>query len=366
MKGHAIVPIAQVGSRPPEAGRIRLGKREPTRSGNKVKPVALSTFRFTSPNQKLIEAIAREHGGTCRPWNEPTASPRNQFEVLTPASTIPIYVYPEGFSAWYEAWSGGGCLRRCDGIECEVPIDEGDDYRLDLVPCLCERDRVQLCQAKVRLQVILPGIPFAGVWRVETGSHNAHAELQSMMDIISFVQQRGGFVPAELTIEQRSQVKAGKTKHFVVPVVHLVHSLEELASGAVTSVAALAAAAPASGVATPALGSGQPDAAIASNEGADRSAPPADDEVVDAELVDDETLEIESALAADAQNFGLDGARYINAIRRQVGVTENLPTADQKVRMKNCSALVRAGQLTPLGFLSVQGVEAIDWQRSDG
>ena len=357
MKGHRIVPIADVGARPPEAGRIRLGRKGKT-SGGKVKPMAIDTFRFTSPNRAVLEAVASAFGGMVAPWNDPSANPPTQFEVLSPAKVIPIYLYPEGFSAWYELWSKGGCLRRCDGVTVQVPVEDGDDYTLEDRPCICERDRVQLCSVKVRLGVILPNIPFSGIWRVETGSHNAHAEMTSMVNIIEAVEAQGSFVPAELAIEPRKVVVAGRTKNFVVPVVRLTHTIEQLA--ALSGGPALAIGAPS--VATPALTTSAAGPEPLSLDAADQSLPPIDD-IVDAEVVDDATLAIERQLAEDATNFGLDSMRYINAIRRQIGVTDTNPFEEQRARMLNASTLVRAGRLIPLGFITIDSIEAIDWQR---
>ena len=47
MAGRQIVPLMEMGSRAPEAGRIRLGVQTKTKSG-KMRPTSIDTFRFES------------------------------------------------------------------------------------------------------------------------------------------------------------------------------------------------------------------------------------------------------------------------------------------------------------------------------
>ena len=110
----SMTPLASIERRAPEAGRIRTG----IKSGRAMK--SIDTFRFTSPHKEAIEELARIYGGEAKPWNEPTAN-KNQYEVITKASSIEVFLQPGGLTTHYEMWSGGGCQRRCDGEMCEVP-----------------------------------------------------------------------------------------------------------------------------------------------------------------------------------------------------------------------------------------------------
>ena len=111
-----------------EAGRIRIGEQV-SGSGGRSHPRKLGTFRFTSPNQDAIKAIAGIMGGDVRPWEGPAG---RQWEVITDSDNFRVLVPPAAmaFSQWYELWSGGGCVRRCDGQR-QVPSEE---------PCACDAD----------------------------------------------------------------------------------------------------------------------------------------------------------------------------------------------------------------------------------
>jgi hypothetical protein len=73
------VPLTQLDRRPPEAGRIRMGEKTDRAMRS------LDTFRFTSPDQSLIAAVAQLYGGTVRPWNEPRAKVKQQWQVTITA-----------------------------------------------------------------------------------------------------------------------------------------------------------------------------------------------------------------------------------------------------------------------------------------
>src|SRR5690242_11256283 len=98
-----------------EQGRIRLGVK-----GDRGQPQKLATFRFTSPNRRHIEALAAAYGGEARPWQSPAGA---EFEVITDAKDIPVTVLRAGASQWLEAWSGGGCVHRCDGETIHDPAE---------------------------------------------------------------------------------------------------------------------------------------------------------------------------------------------------------------------------------------------------
>ena len=72
-----------------------------------------------------------------------------------------------------------------------------------------------------------------------------------------------------------------------------------------------------------ALGSGESSAAAGfdvlakQREWGDLVPSNADDEITDAEVVDDELLALEERIRADGRQFGLDPARYLIAVRAQ-------------------------------------------------
>ena len=83
-------PVPKVGEqsfRLPEQGRIRFGMKHPQRKF----PMSLDTFRFTSPDRNAIEKVAEVFGGDPKPWNEPRAQQKHQWEVLTRADCIDVW-----------------------------------------------------------------------------------------------------------------------------------------------------------------------------------------------------------------------------------------------------------------------------------
>jgi hypothetical protein len=328
VKGRGIVPIAQLGSRPPEAGRIRLG----VKAGKAMK--SISTFRFTSPNREVIDQLAALYGGTAKPWHEPSANPPNQFEVISTVDEIPVFITPDGLSTGYELWDKGGRSRECDGETCNTPRAVGNDYEMTQCPCICVATNERACSAKTRLQVIIPAIAFRGVWRLETNGWNAAVELPWMFELIATMGANGKLVQALLGMEQRKQTTAGQTRNFVVPKLSLENTVLELQAGHANALTVRADG--------PSIAAVPPMAAISAG----------DNEVVDAEVIDDELLQIEALLSADAENFALPVERYITAVKAQAG--------GDREKMRKCSAQVRAGAFEPVGF---QANGRVQWRK---
>lgn len=223
--GRAIVPISQLSRRLPEAGRIRIGKK----NGNR--PVAIGEFRFTSHDRAALDQLAAMYGGTVKPWSDPKAA-EGQFEVITDATEIRIVLPPDplGGSPIYEMWGGGGCERRCDGVTCEVMVAGPEGPEPTEVPCKCDAAGEMSCKVTTRLCVVIPEIRFAGVWRLDTKSWNAAQELPGMVDMIQAAQAQG--MPyANLAVRHRRSVVAGKTSKFMVPVLGVPVSIEQLTAG---------------------------------------------------------------------------------------------------------------------------------------
>ena len=217
-----IKPLAQLG-RPPEQGRIRLGVK--TERAMK----SLDTFRFTSPDEPAIHQIAGIYGGVVQRWTPPR-SKQQQWEVITEASEIRVYLPPHSIDVWYEEWSGGGCQRRCDGMTAEVPMKTPDGMDIDTVPCPCAAEESMVCAPYTRLRVVLPEVRFGGIWRMESKGWNAANELPGMAGMMEAMQTIG-LAECRLLLEKRTKISGGQTRHFVVPRLTMDASAEEIMAG---------------------------------------------------------------------------------------------------------------------------------------
>lgn len=220
------MPILDIQRRFRELGRIRLGVKEPvltqggkpkTKDGQPVtRPKKLSTFRLTTPWRHLLDA-ALEVGiaGEVKPWTPEEG--REEFELVTDVNRLDVLVPPgEVLSQWWEAWKGGGCDRRCDGVRMVIAGGKSADR-----DCLCAKENrdPRACKPTTRLLVMLPGLPDLGVWRLESHGFNAAVELGGAVNITELATARGVIIPAELRIEKRSVKRPGEpVKRFAVPV----------------------------------------------------------------------------------------------------------------------------------------------------
>lgn len=206
------MPILDIQQRLRELGRIRIGETTEAANG-KRRPAKLETFRLTSASRDLVESVAAFYGGTVEPWDD-------QWQVVTDSAELEIVLPPmEVVEQWNELWSGGGCQRRCDG-RTEV---------LQMRPCVCPEDPAEraadaangeACKPTTRLRVMLPQVSGVGVWRLETHSYYAAAELGGVADLLRAVTDQGKTLPARLRLEQRQRKQPGKpTKKFAVPVI---------------------------------------------------------------------------------------------------------------------------------------------------
>lgn len=280
----AIRPISELGSRVQEAGKIRLGIKTA-----KGAPKAIDTFRFTSPHHDVIEQLAALYGGEPRPWDDPKASVRNQHEVVTDAKTIRVLVPPGGLTQHYELWSGSGCIRRCNGLLCEVP-SKAPTEDVTSVPCICTETQDMQCRPQTRLSLVLPDVTFRGVWTLSSKSWNAAEELVGMERMIDQLQQDVAIVQAEMHLEQRSRMTSQGKRNFVVPTLTIPHTAEQLATGDV-GLAVGGARAGLTG-ARKALGAGAQDSGIRN--------PDVDDDEAEAEIIP--TAEDIATQAADLAN----------------------------------------------------------------
>lgn len=208
-----------------EVGRIRLGVKVAL-AGGKSRPAKLDTLRFTSPHRELIEKVAELYGGHVAAWQPPKGNA--QWQVITTSTQVPVMVPPQdpAESQWFEMWSKGGCLRRCDG----------QTERISGKACLCDPDPAERdCKMHTRVNVLLEEVPGIGVWRVDTGSFYAATELPTTARILA---EANGLIPGKLILDQRTVTRGGKTFNFAVPVLDIAEfTPAELLSGKVPEMA---------------------------------------------------------------------------------------------------------------------------------
>lgn len=340
-----IQKISDLDTRPPEAGRIRLGVKVAIqgrdRNGNpKSRPDKLDTFRFTSAYRDQIERIAHLYGGQVKEWEEPKANPPKQWQVTTTTNIIPVYLPPvDALSTWYELWGGHGNERRCDGETVEVPVETRDGWEPRAEPCICAIEKVLKCRVTTRLTVILPAIDFKGTWRLDTKGWNATAELPGMVAMIQSLAEHGRAIAAELSISKRRQPHpvTGEMRNFIVPLLSIPYTPAAMLTGAATARPVLT------------TGSGQLAIDAPAQEVLQQ---PAEDEIIEAELVGDPRLiELEDRIFEICQLNRWDYNRLVQAIRVKVGISDRNTVDEQQLeRIRTAVAGMESGKLVLQSF----------------
>jgi hypothetical protein len=223
------VPIKHLATRgPQEAGKIKIGKKTVARNG-KVRPVAIDTFRFFSPDQAAIEQLAELYGGTVEFNKE-----EGKWEVITTHNEIDVVLPQDALRGpIYELWEGGGLKRRCtadddEATPCTLYTEQGDDIVEQPTQCLCWANQALACKPTTILSVILPGVRLGGVWRLRSGSEAAAAEMTTFVDIIHAAQAQG-LTKAKLAITSRKS--RGGRRQFKVPTLRLDVTVQEMLDG---------------------------------------------------------------------------------------------------------------------------------------
>jgi hypothetical protein len=217
-----IQPIGDHRVRLREHGRIRMGAKTEATAGKRASFDKLPNFRFTSTDREVLEELATLYGGTVEEWHDTRANPPDQFQLRSESARLEVYIIEGGLSIWYEQWSDGGLQRRCDGVT--VSLDDTDG------PCICRRVGALSCRPTTRIRVILPGITFGGVWRLESKGWNAMQELDATEQLL-FGLTQSQIIRAFLGMEQRKKVVKGKTQHYVVPDLQPAVSIDRMLEG---------------------------------------------------------------------------------------------------------------------------------------
>lgn len=293
-----IVPMTERRSRLPVAGRIRSGVKG-TAANGRVKPVAIETFRFTCRRRDDLDTLAGLYGGTVRPWSDPKSE--DKWELISDAGEIRVALPNDPLGdSYYEMWGGKGMARRCDGVTAETPRPGPDGLEWWTGECLCRKQGVRSCKPKLRLNVILPELPFRGTWRFDSGSDQAVDEMPAMVAMLLSLQGEG-LTEGLLRLERRQS--QGGAHQYIVPALGLSATPVEIMQGQ-ARLAALPSPAGGeqgtSGSVHPALPPASHDHLVAretaGNCGLDADKGGwdlPDDEVVEAEIVDEDDPALE-------------------------------------------------------------------------
>jgi Recombination directionality factor-like len=314
-------PIGQLDYRLPQAGRIRTGEKVWNAKRQKYLPTTLDHFRFTSGDGGLIEFVAQRYGGKAEKWEAQGSG--DKWKVDTEADSIDVIVaVPKGFTLSYEMWDPH-LIRRCNGTTCDVLVGTPDDAQMQQMDCLCARRGEVECDMKLRLSVLMPGMPTLGTWRWDTESDNAIKEIRGVFKALhDWVGP--GLHPCKMRLEERRQPR----KKFKVVVLDPGISIESLVAGDARLVQLPAPSSPtvaelgagASSVTRPTSTpeAGEPMAGGARGDGRPApddsplaSPPTDDDDIVDAEVVEDDLRDWLDKLPQTHRNAALRKAREI-------------------------------------------------------
>lgn len=245
MDGTAI--LRGIPMRYPELGRLRLGDR----SGSGRTPMrALSTWRATSKDRTVLEALASIYGGQVTEWKRDKGT---EYQVYTDSDELDVMLPADPIFAAYESWAKSGVQRRCDGERCTMVVKSPDGGHMEEVDCVCaahgwwpgvkEDVDAGACTLNLRLKVVLPRVPGVGIWLMTTSSFIAASELPAQALMLRGFAERGLMVPAQLAIEPRTLRRPEEKfdRNFNVPVLRIRESLSAIASGQVAQPAGVLA-----------------------------------------------------------------------------------------------------------------------------
>lgn len=226
-----------------ELGRIRTGWSEPyVKEGRELRrPVRSKTIVLTSAQRACLDAAAEVWGGTVERW-QPQGNNPEVWRLVTDHDAIEAILPPgDPLNQAMEMWSGGGCVRRCDG----------QTEKITNKPCVCfaqfgadfhqqkpARGVPQVCRPTSRLAVFLD-LPDLGLWRIETHSYYAMLEMAGTIDLIKAKVGPDAVIPVRLRIDPRSRLMDGKSSPYPVIVVELQGRgvVAQILSGAVDGLA---------------------------------------------------------------------------------------------------------------------------------
>ncbi|MGY0023708.1 recombination directionality factor [Streptomyces sp. YJ-C3] len=200
------MPILDLQMRMRQLGEIRIGHvvSGVSAKGNAyTRPAKLDKFRFTSPSREILASVAELYGGEVKPWTPANGGP-SEFEVYSAVNRLPVLIPPrDAVSQWYELYAGSQCKRRCDGV-----TEQKSDR-----PCMCNPDDRE-CAITTRVNVMLRDVPALGQWLLVSKGYHAAVTLPPAAELLS---QAGGYVAGWLGMEEKTAIVKDKPARFKVP-----------------------------------------------------------------------------------------------------------------------------------------------------
>jgi hypothetical protein len=89
----------------------------------------------------------------------------------------------------------------------------------------------QACHLITRINFMIPDLPGLGVFRLDTSSYYAAVEIGDAAMLMQAARDQGVFLSAILRIDQRQRVAGGQTKRYPVPVLEVMSTFRQIASG---------------------------------------------------------------------------------------------------------------------------------------
>jgi hypothetical protein len=235
--------ILDIQRRGQQIGRLRMGEQvaiiKDGRDTGKTRPVRRETWRLTTGSRHTADAAALAYDSEVRPWN-------GQWDVDTKLSEISVMVPPRDavISQNYEMWNAGGAVRRCNSQfeqignrPCQCPHAQDPDDAEEVARAALDRAEMarrnppQACHLITRINFMIPDLPGLGVFRLDTSSYYAAVEIGDAAFLMQAARDQGVFLSAILRIDQRSRVAGGQTKRFPVPVLEIMSTFRQIASG---------------------------------------------------------------------------------------------------------------------------------------
>lgn len=130
-----------------------------------------------------------------------------ELKIMFPVENQEVF-----FQQWYKRY--GFELLKCMGDGNKAMTWDEKDGCLKQIDCPCEELEKKRCSISATLQFLLPDVPGAGVWQINTGSKNSIIDINSSIDYIREICGRIKLIPLVLKrVETKtSRVENGNLK----------------------------------------------------------------------------------------------------------------------------------------------------------